>query len=140
MRAKGNVFSYGDNIDTCLLYTSRPSIGKDSFQEVDIYGVSMPVTKHNYMVKDVHALADTLRLSLIHIFRRGLLFPLFLPPYVPGALLPASSALRAYAAVRRGLLFPRFLLPYMPGALPPVSPGSDAYAACLLYTSHHMFR
>ena len=40
---------------------NRPSIGKDSFQEVDIYGVSMPVTKHNYMVKDVHALADTLR-------------------------------------------------------------------------------
>lgn len=36
-------------------------IGKDSFQEVDIVGVTMPVTKHNFIVKDVRELADTLR-------------------------------------------------------------------------------
>jgi len=36
-------------------------IGKDSFQEVDIYGVTMPITKHNYIVKDVSKLADTIR-------------------------------------------------------------------------------
>lgn len=36
-------------------------IGKDSFQEVDIVGVTMPVTKHNFIVKDIHELADTLR-------------------------------------------------------------------------------
>ena len=36
-------------------------IGRDSFQEVDIVGVSMPVTKHNFIVKDVNELADTLR-------------------------------------------------------------------------------
>ena len=34
-------------------------IGKDSFQEVDIVGVTMPITKHNYMVKDIADLEDT---------------------------------------------------------------------------------
>ncbi|MCR5602850.1 MAG: biosynthetic-type acetolactate synthase large subunit [Lachnospiraceae bacterium] len=38
-----------------------PALGKDSFQEVDIAGVSMPITKHGYIVKDVDQLADTLR-------------------------------------------------------------------------------
>jgi acetolactate synthase-1/2/3 large subunit len=38
-----------------------PLLGQDSFQEVDIAGVTMPVTKHNFIVKDVHKLAETLR-------------------------------------------------------------------------------
>ena len=38
-----------------------PLLGKDSFQEVDIAGVTMPITKHGYIVKDVSILADTLR-------------------------------------------------------------------------------
>lgn len=36
-------------------------LGRDSFQEIDIAGVTMPVTKHNYIVKDVNKLADTIR-------------------------------------------------------------------------------
>ncbi|MBR6217707.1 MAG: biosynthetic-type acetolactate synthase large subunit [Eubacterium sp.] len=36
-------------------------LGKDSFQEVDIAGVVMPITKHSFIVKNVHELADTLR-------------------------------------------------------------------------------
>ena len=36
-------------------------IGKDSFQEVDITGISMPITKSNYLVKDVNKLADVIR-------------------------------------------------------------------------------
>ncbi len=36
-------------------------LGLDSFQEVDITGITMPITKHNYIVKDVHDLAQTLR-------------------------------------------------------------------------------
>ena len=36
-------------------------IGKDSFQEINIYGVTMPITKHNYFVTDVRELADTIR-------------------------------------------------------------------------------
>ena len=38
-----------------------PLLGKDSFQEVDIAGVTMPITKHGYIVKNVAELADTLR-------------------------------------------------------------------------------
>ena len=38
-----------------------PLLGKDSFQEVDIAGVTMPITKHGYIVKNVADLADTLR-------------------------------------------------------------------------------
>ena len=36
-------------------------IGKDSFQEIDITGITLPITKHNYFVKRVEDLADTLR-------------------------------------------------------------------------------
>ena len=42
------------NVGTSLL-------GKDSFQEIDIADVTMPITKHNFIVKDVHDIADTLR-------------------------------------------------------------------------------
>ena len=38
-----------------------PLLGKDSFQEIDIQGVTMPITKHNFIVKDVNTLADTIR-------------------------------------------------------------------------------
>ena len=36
-------------------------LGKDSFQEVDITGITMPITKHNYIVKDVNDLARVIR-------------------------------------------------------------------------------
>ena len=36
-------------------------IGKDSFQEVDITGITMPITKSNYMVRDINKLAETVR-------------------------------------------------------------------------------
>ena len=36
-------------------------LGRDSFQEVDITGITMPITKHNYIVKDVKDLAETIR-------------------------------------------------------------------------------
>lgn len=38
-----------------------PYLGRDSFQEVDITGITMPITKHNYIVKDVNKLADVIR-------------------------------------------------------------------------------
>lgn len=38
-----------------------PLLGKDTFQEVDIAGVTMPITKHSVIVKDVSVLADTIR-------------------------------------------------------------------------------
>ena len=38
-----------------------PLLGKDSFQEVDIAGITMPITKHNFIIKDIEKLADTIR-------------------------------------------------------------------------------
>ena len=38
-----------------------PLLGKDSFQEIDIAGITMPITKHNFIVKDITKLADTIR-------------------------------------------------------------------------------
>ena len=38
-----------------------PLLGKDTFQEVDIAGITMPITKHGYIVKDIRMLADTIR-------------------------------------------------------------------------------
>lgn len=45
-------------------------LGKDSFQEIDITGVTMPITKHNFIVKDVTKLADTIRWAF-HIAQEG---------------------------------------------------------------------
>ena len=39
----------------------EPLIGKDTFQEVDITGITMPITKANFLVRDAASLADTLR-------------------------------------------------------------------------------
>ena len=38
-----------------------PLLGKDSFQEIDLVGVTLPITKHNFIVKDVNKLADVIR-------------------------------------------------------------------------------
>ena len=45
-------------------------IGRDSFQEADITGITMPVTKHNYLVKDPDALCSTIR-EAFHIASTG---------------------------------------------------------------------
>ncbi|MDE6926745.1 MAG: biosynthetic-type acetolactate synthase large subunit [Acetatifactor sp.] len=47
-----------------------PMLGKDSFQEVDIAGVTMPITKHSYIVKNVEELANILR-KAFEIARSG---------------------------------------------------------------------
>ena len=39
----------------------RPMLGRDAFQETDVVGVTMPVTKHNVLVRDIEELADELR-------------------------------------------------------------------------------
>ena len=59
----GIATAYMDSIPvvaiTCNVGVSL--LGKDSFQEIDIAGVTMPITKHNFIVKDVKNLADTIR-------------------------------------------------------------------------------
>lgn len=68
----GIATAYMDSIPvvaiTCNVGVSL--LGKDSFQEVDIAGVTMPITKHNYIVKDVKQLADTIRKAFV-IAKKG---------------------------------------------------------------------
>jgi len=46
------------------------ALGKDSFQEADITGITMPITKHNFLCKDVNDLASTIK-KAFHIARTG---------------------------------------------------------------------
>ena len=49
---------------------ARPFIGKDAFQEVDTTGITLPITKHNYLVLDVGSLAEIMKESF-HLARTG---------------------------------------------------------------------
>ena len=51
----GIATAYMDSIPMVAITgnVTRPLLGKDSFQEVDITGITMPITKHNYIVKDI---------------------------------------------------------------------------------------
>ncbi len=59
----GIATAYMDSIPVVAITANVgvPLLGKDSFQEIDIAGVTMPITKHNYIVKDIEKLADTIR-------------------------------------------------------------------------------
>jgi acetolactate synthase-1/2/3 large subunit len=48
----------------------RKAIGKDAFQETDVQGVTLPVTKHNYLVMDPNELARTIK-EAFHIAKTG---------------------------------------------------------------------
>ena len=64
-----------------------PLLGKDSFQEIDIAGITVPITKHNYIVKDVNDLADKIR-KAFQIARKGRPGPVLvdIPKDVTGAV------------------------------------------------------
>jgi len=55
--------AYMDSVPMVAITGNVPLalLGRDSFQEVDITGITMPITKHNYIVKDVKDLAGTMR-------------------------------------------------------------------------------
>ena len=59
----GIATAYLDSIPVVAICGNVPTtqIGSDSFQEIDITGVTLPVTKHNYFVGSVEKLADTVR-------------------------------------------------------------------------------
>ncbi|MBQ2752975.1 MAG: biosynthetic-type acetolactate synthase large subunit, partial [Firmicutes bacterium] len=61
----GIATAYMDSSPVVFITCNVPKnlLGKDSFQEVDITGVTMPITKCNYIVNDVNNLADTVRAS-----------------------------------------------------------------------------
>ncbi|NLL89222.1 MAG: biosynthetic-type acetolactate synthase large subunit [Firmicutes bacterium] len=59
----GIATAYMDSVPLIAITGNVPLslLGKDSFQEVDIFGITMPITKHNFMVKNVEELAATVR-------------------------------------------------------------------------------
>ncbi|HPX14733.1 MAG TPA: biosynthetic-type acetolactate synthase large subunit [Treponemataceae bacterium] len=59
----GIATAYMDSVPLVAITCNVPThlIGKDSFQEVDITGITMSITKHNYIVRDVTKLADVVR-------------------------------------------------------------------------------
>ncbi len=59
----GIATAYMDSVPVVAITAnvSVPMLGRDSFQEIDIAGVTMPITKHNFIVKDISKLADTIR-------------------------------------------------------------------------------
>lgn len=59
----GIATAYMDSIPIVAITgnVAKPLLGKDSFQEVDITGITMPITKHNYIVKDIKDLENIIR-------------------------------------------------------------------------------
>ena len=59
----GIATAYLDSVPMVAITGNVPSrqIGTDSFQEIDITGITLPITKHNYVVDSVDELADTIR-------------------------------------------------------------------------------
>lgn len=68
----GIATAYMDSVPVVAITgnVSNSLLGRDSFQEVDIAGITMPITKHNYIVKDIAHLADTIR-EAFQIARSG---------------------------------------------------------------------
>ena len=59
----GIATAYMDSVPMVIITGQVPTslLGRDSFQEIDITGVTLSVTKHNYLVRSINVLADTLR-------------------------------------------------------------------------------
>ncbi|GIM28494.1 acetolactate synthase [Clostridium polyendosporum] len=68
----GIATAYMDSIPMVAITgnVTTPLLGRDSFQEVDIVGITMPITKHNFIVRDVKELQDTIR-KAFYIAKEG---------------------------------------------------------------------
>jgi len=68
----GIATAYMDSIPMVVITGQVPThaIGQDAFQEVDAVGVTRPCVKHNFLVKDVHDIAMTIK-KAFHIARTG---------------------------------------------------------------------
>ncbi len=68
----GIATAYMDSVPVVAITcnVTLPLLGKDSFQEIDIAGITTPITKHNFIVKDVENLAATIRRAFT-IARKG---------------------------------------------------------------------
>jgi acetolactate synthase-1/2/3 large subunit len=86
----------------------RPMLGRDAFQETDVVGVTMPVTKHNVLVRDVEDLADDLRTALA-IAMEGRPGPVLVD--VPKDVQNQKAEYKGSGAGGQGLGKPRHLIP-----------------------------
>ena len=101
--------AYMDSIPLVALtgQVSTSQVGTDAFQEVDITGITLPITKHNYLVKDPRKLPAIVK-SAFHIAATGRPGPVLidLPRDVAQAMIefkyPASVRLPGYKPTYRG--------------------------------------
>ena len=101
--------AYMDSIPIVLFTGQVPTgqIGTDSFQEVDITGITLPITKHNYLVKDPQSIATVVK-NAFHIASTGRPGPVLidLPKDVALAKVdfkyPTTVRLRGYKPTYRG--------------------------------------
>lgn len=106
----GIATAYTDSIPLVVIsgQTSTAYIGTDAFQECDTVGITRPIVKHNFLVKDVRELADTMK-KAFHIARTGRPGPVVvdIPKDVSFkkalyAGYPDKVEMRSYNPVRKG--------------------------------------
>ncbi len=105
----GIATAYMDSIPVVILsgQVPTPVIGEDAFQEVDTVGITRPCVKHNFLVKDVTKLAETIK-KAFHIARTGRPGPVLvdIPKDITAQLTdfhyPKTVAMRSYNPVVKG--------------------------------------
>ncbi len=107
----GIATAHMDSIPMVVITGQVPThaIGMDAFQEVDCVGITRPCVKHNYLVKDVHDLAVTLR-KAFHVATSGRPGPVVVdipkdvtrPDYKIPYEYPQDIQMRSYNPVRKG--------------------------------------
>ena len=105
----GIATAYMDSIPMVIItgQVPTPAIGLDAFQECDTVGITRPIVKHNFLVKDVRDLALTLK-KAFHIARTGRPGPVVVDIPKDVSLkttpfsYPATLEMRSYSPVRKG--------------------------------------
>jgi acetolactate synthase-1/2/3 large subunit len=105
----GIATAYMDSIPMVIItgQVPTPAIGLDAFQECDTVGITRPIVKHNFLVKDVKELASTIK-KAFHIARSGRPGPVVVDIPKDVSLktapfhYPESIAMRSYNPVRKG--------------------------------------
>ena len=105
----GIATAYMDSIPMVIItgQVPTPAIGLDAFQECDTVGITRPIVKHNFLVKDVRDLASTIK-KAFHIARTGRPGPVVVDIPKDVSLktapfhYPATIEMRSYNPVRKG--------------------------------------
>ncbi len=125
----GIATAYMDSVPMVAITCNVPShlLGKDSFQEVDITGITMPITKHNYIVRDVASLAGIIR-EAFDIARSGRPGPVLIdiPKDITAAVTEWAPLSAVKAAVR-------------PDKIPSIDKGALSAAAAMLSSAKRPF-